>query len=263
MRTAWLILLASTGCTFVSPPEGDDPGAGNDDGDSGGVVEPGEEEPAARAACDPGDQALRLCVDFDGAIADRSGRAATVTAAGVATMDRDGEPAAMLGATSTMHVREAIELDIQNGLALDMWIRPNSYPTVGSRYWMLDNNQQYGASFTELGAVRCVLGYATLDGGLLPIDGKFHHVACTYDRRLLKVFVDGDVVRCAGLTAQIPTNGADGLALGANLAGTNDVPLYSDSFLGGLDNVRVWARADLDVCAAAGRKDCQTTCPLL
>jgi len=265
MRTAWLILLASTGCTFVSPPGGDDPGAGDDgDGDNGDVVEPGE-EPAARGACDPEDPALRLCVDFDGAIADHSGRAAPITAAGVTTMDRDGEPAAMLGATSTMHVREAAALDIQSGLALDMWIRPNGYPALTAPpYWMLDNNQQYGASFTSLGAVRCVIGNASLDGGLVPIDGKFHHVACTYDRSLLKVFVDGDLVRCGGLSTQIPTSGIDGLAIGANLSGSDEAPQYADSFRGGLDDVRVWARADLDVCAAAGRgKGCQTTCPLL
>jgi hypothetical protein len=178
-------------------------------------------------------------------------------------MQRDGEPAAMLSATSTMHVRELAALDIKDGIALDMWIRPSSYPALGSSYWMLDNNQQYGASFTDLGAVRCVLGSASLDGGAVPTDGKFHHVACTYDRAQLKVYVDGDVVRCGGLTSQIPTTGTSGLAIGANVSGSDADPDYANAFVGGIDDVRVWARAGMDVCAAAGRTGCQTVCPLL
>lgn len=253
MRTAWLILLASTGCNFVSPP-GDDPA---DDG-----MDPDPDTlPVARPACDPADPTLRLCVDFDGGILDRSAGGAAIAATAVTAMDRDGAAAAMLSATSTMHIHEAASLDIQDGLALDMWIRPTNYPAVGSRYWMLDNNQQYGVSFTERGAVRCVIGNATLDGNAVPNDGKFHHVACTYDRAQLKVFIDGDLVRCNALTAQIPITGTDGLAIGANLSGTDAAPLYADTFVGGLDDVRVWARADLDVCAAAGQTGCRTACP--
>jgi hypothetical protein len=74
------------------------------------------------------------------------------------------------------------------------------------------------------------------------------------------VYIDGDLSRCRDLSVAIPTTGEDGLAIGANLSGTNDAPLFRGNFVGGLDDVRVWAHSDLDVCAAAGRTGCKTTC---
>jgi len=256
MRLLWAILLASAGCSFVSPP-GSGSGPGPDPDPMGGP----DGAPAARTVCDHADASLRLCVDFEGTIVDRSAAGAEVAAAGVATMDRDGEPAAMLGATSTMHVHESTALDIQGGLALDMWIRPASKPASGSTYWMLDNNTQYGIELTDTGAIRCVLSNRVVDSAAtVPLDGQFHHVACTYDRAKLKVFVDGELSRCADQTIEIPITGNDGLAIGANLSGTDAAPVFASPFVGGLDNVRVWARPDLDVCAAAHRTGCLTSC---
>lgn len=261
MRNFWLILCASAGCTFGSPGgSGSEPGPGDDDPDT---VDPGPDEPApaGRTACDSTDPSLRLCVDFDGAIIDLSAAGAPIAATAVAELLRDVDPAASLTGSSTMHVREAATLDIQGALALDAWIRPVGTPDSAG-YWILDNNQQYGASVTDAGKIRCILGSRSLDSSaVLPADGKFHHVACTYDRKTLKVFIDGNVSRCVDATSEIPTAGIDGLAIGANLSGTDYAPEFTGRFLGGLDDVRVWARADLDVCAAAGRTGCQTTCP--
>jgi hypothetical protein len=258
MRTFCLILCASAGCTFASP-------AG---GGGGGDLQPGDDQPdaatqpAPRAICDRSDPSLRLCVDFEGAIADRSANGAAIAASGVSPMERDGEPAAALTTSSSMHLREAATLDIQGGLALDMWIRPTGKPSSGNTFWMLDNNTQYGASFTSTGAIRCVIsGLSSDSSGLVPSDDQFHHVACTYDGSMLKIYIDGDLQRCAGLGgAAIVTTGIDGLAIGANLSGSDTDPDYDDRFVGGLDNVRVWARSDLDVCAAAKQTGCRTSC---
>lgn len=260
MRIIWLILLASTGCGFTSPaPSLDDPRPGTVPGDD----EPDAgAPPATRGFCDHTDPSLRLCVDFDGTIIDRSAAGAAVAATGVTPMQRDGEAAASLSAASTMHVHEAATLDILGALSLDMWIQPASKPSSSTTYWMLDNNTQYGAEFTDTGAVRCVLGGRVVDSATaLAVDGRFHHIACTYDKAKLKVFVDGDLSRCLDLNMEIPIDGKDGLAIGANLSGSDAVPTFSSPFLGGLDNVRVWSRSDLDACAAAGRTGCRTTCP--
>src|SRR5689334_7633118 len=146
MRTSLLAiilaLLAGAGCTFVSPPAGGDDLGGADDEPT--TNQPGPQPgqpPAARGACDSADASLRLCVDFTGAVADRSASGAQIDAAAVGAMDRDGDPAAALSAASTMHVHESTTLDLQGGLALDMWIRPSGKPAPGARYWMLDNNQ--------------------------------------------------------------------------------------------------------------------------
>jgi hypothetical protein len=257
MRIFWLILCASAGCTFASPGSGG----------GGPGPEPGDDQPdaaaqpAPRAICDRSDPSLRLCVDFEGSIVDRSVNDAAITTSLVTAMERDGEPAAALTTSSSMHVREAAALDIQGGLALDMWIRPTGKPGTGNTFWMLDNNTQYGASFTSTGAIRCVLsGLSSDSSGQVPSDGRFHHVACTYDGSMLKIYIDGDLQRCANLGAAIVTTGAAGLAIGANLSGSDTDPDYDDRFVGGLDNVRVWSRADLDVCALAQRTGCRTSC---
>jgi len=216
--------------------------------------------PSGRGICDRADPSLRLCVDFESPLADRSSRGAAIDAISVSAMDRDGERAAALTAASTIHVHEAVELDVDR-LTLDMWIRPNGTPAGGARYWILDNNTQYAASFTDTRKARCVIGSASVDSDPLADDGRFHHVACAYDGAKLKVFVDGDVSRCKDVAGPIPTTGADGLAIGANLSGSDAAPVFSESFVGGIDDVRVWARGDLDVCAMAHRTGCRTTCP--
>lgn len=251
MRNLWLVICASAGCTFPSP--------GSD-----GELEPEDEvspdpAPAGRSVCDRRDPDLRLCVDFDGDVMDRSVYGATIAATEVSSMQRGSEPAAALVATSTMHVREGGDLDIVGQLSLEAWIRPQGAP--GSEgFWILDNNTQYGASYTTAGTIRCVLGNLVVDSAPLPADGQFHHVACTYDGARLHVYLDGDLSRCRDLGIAIPTTGEDGLAIGANLSGTDTAPQFRGNFVGGLDDVRVWARGDLDACAAAGRTGCKTTC---
>ncbi len=252
MRNLWLVLCASAGCTFSAPGSGDEP-VPEDEGP------PDDPAPAGRSACDRRDPDLRLCVDFDGDVLDRSVYSAVIAASEVSSMDRNGDPAAALVPTSTMHVREKTDLDVTDQLSLDAWIRPEGVPGSES-YWILDNNQQYGASYTAAGTIRCVLSFMVVDSAPLPADGKFHHVACTYDGVELKVYVDGDLSRCRVLDVAIPTTGDDGLAIGANLSGADTAPVFQGNFVGGLDDVRVWARADLDMCAAAGRTGCKTTC---
>ncbi len=257
MRTLWLVLCASAGCTFSSPGVDGEP---IPEGDGEGEDEPGDSPAVERTACDRNDPSLRLCVDFDGAIADRSATAAAVAASQVTPMERGDDPAIALSETSTMHVRESDALDIQGGLALDMWIQPAGRPPTGEGFWILDNNTQYAASFRDTGAVRCVVAGQVVNSAPVPDDGEFHHVACTYDGAKLKVFVDGDVSKCLDLVAEIPTTGIDGLAIGANLSGTDEAPVFNEPFVGGIDDVRVWARSALDVCAAAGRTGCRTSC---
>ena len=255
MRTLWLVVCASAGCSFGAP---DDDVLGPD-ASADPVTDPPPVVP--RAICDREDASLRLCVDFREPIADRSSRAAPIDATAVSPMDRDGDPAAELTDSSTMHIGEALALDIQDRLTLDMWIRPTGTPASGEKYWILDNNQQYAASFTDLRKARCVIGSRFVDSDPLPDDGQFHHVACTYDRTKLKVFVDGALSRCEDVTDAISSTGVSGLAIGANLSGTDAAPVFREPFVGGIDDVRVWARTDLDICAMAHQTDCNTTCP--
>jgi hypothetical protein len=250
------VVLCAAGCTF-SAPDGE-PGP-----DSG--VAPTQDPPTStpRSICDREDEALRLCVDFRAPFADRSSRGAALDAIAVSEMKRGDEPAAQLTAASTMHVGESPALDIDDRLTLDMWIQPTGVPVAPSKYWMLDNNTQYAASFTDQRKVRCVIGNQTVDSDPLADDGEFHHIACVYDRTAgkLKVYIDGSVSRCSDETLAIPRTGLAGLAIGANLSGTDAAPAYYEPFVGGIDDVRVWARSDLDICAIARGVNCKTACP--
>lgn len=255
MRLLSLVLCAA-GCAFSAPDGEPGPDAGA----------PSTQEPppgTQRSICDREDPSLRLCVDFRAPFADRSSRGAPLSATGVSPMDRDGEPAAELIDTSTMHVGESPALDIDDRLTLDMWIRPSGGPVAPDKYWMLDNNTQYAASFTDQRKIRCVIGSRTVDSDPLADDGTFHHIACVYDRTAgkLKVYVDGSVSRCSDETLAIPKTGVAGLAIGANLSGTDAAPAYDEPFVGGIDDVRVWARSDLDICALAHGTNCKTACP--
>jgi hypothetical protein len=248
MRALWWVVCASAGCRFDLPEVASTPDAS------------GDAPPTSRSPCDATDPSLRLCVDFQPPIADRSASGAVIAVTDVSALDRNGEPAGLLTAASTMHVRESVALDLQGALALDMWIRPATSPPAGGA-WLLDNNQQYGVNITGARAVRCVLGSFTVDSAAPTALDVFQHVACTYDGATLKVFVNGELSGCANVAIAIPTTGADGLAIGANLSGTDDDPAFADRFVGGIDDVRVWARSDLDVCAIAGRTGCNTVCP--
>lgn len=253
MRAACLALSLCASCAFT-PPEGGgpEPGPGGDD-DSGS----GDELPAI---CDPEDADLRLCLDFDAPLVDRSVYGGPLAASAVDAMERDGQAAAGFTPASTIHVREANVLNIEDVITIELWIRPSVAPGPTPTRFILDNNQQYSMSFTADRRIRCQIGSTNQTSEPLPDDREFHHVACAYDRTQLKVYVDGSVSDCLDTTAAIPTLGDDGLAIGANLSGSNDVPRFDEPYVGELDNVRVWRRADLDLCAAANRSGCKRTC---
>jgi hypothetical protein len=252
------VIAVTAGCGFTASP--------GDPGDD--VVDPGAPAPdaaAARSLCDANDPTLRFCVDFEAPItdvvSDLSAHGVDAQAASIGRMDHETEHAAALTIGSTIHVAETPKLDIAQQLALDLWIRPIGQPLAGKKFWMLDNNTQYAASFTEERKARCVIKDRTVDSRPLPADTAWHHVGCTYDGATMKVFIDGKLDGCSAQVLAIPTGGTSGLALGANLSGPSNTPLYDEQFVGGLDDVRVWARSDIDMCAAADKTGCTTTCP--
>jgi hypothetical protein len=211
--------------------------------------------------CDPADPTLKLCLDFEApldlGIADLSADGVLAITDRVGSMDRDSERAAVLNPGSTIHMPEQDKLDVTGALALDLWIRPMGLPPGPGKAWLLDNDKQYGARI-EARKVLCVVKDKLVESAPLADDADWHHVACTYDGQVMKVFVDGELVGCRGETLAIPVDGRAGLALGANVDGMGK---YSESYRGGLDNVRVWARADIDACAVAGATGCATACP--
>ena len=261
MRRGWLLIaLAVTGCDF------DRSGTLGDDGDN-------EPLPPAVGGCSApasltGD--LRLCLDFEDAMPmsialDGSGldHDAAVTAVGAVTRtppDNVAEQAVRLSGASRLHIDDTPDLDLADAVTVEMFVAMDPI-MLGQRYWMLDNSGQYSMSYGSDGEVECGINNleTTVDSGPVAsiVDTQWHHVACTYDRKQLRVYIDGSLTDCKDANKQlVATTG--GTTIGAR---TNGLEL--EHFLGSLDDVRVHARAltPAEVCRAAGNPSCVATCP--
>ena len=260
LRTLWLTAaLLAPACGFTAPASGDD---STGPGGPGGPGSPGS--PAARH-CDTSDSSLRLCIDFDDQQAltgDGSSFHHDATESGISVMPRDQEQAALLSTASRVRVPETADLDITSNLTVSLWARPDAHPSTGA-FWALDNNKQYAISYQPTGTFRCGLGPDTVDTAIWFDPGYWHFIACTFDQqaKMLKISVDGTTAGCRTVDHAIATNGNEGTAIGANI---NAGPTFSEQFVGGLDDIQVFARTftTSQICDASGADYCYSPCPL-
>ena len=263
LGTLWLIAALVPACGFTAP----EPGTDTEDPYPGGAPpddDPGTMPPASARRCSITDTSLRLCLDFEDTKAGDDGSTfqhdAVCTLVNV--MTRNQEKAAQLTATSRMVVAETPDLDITSNLSVSLWAHPDKLPGRGQAYWALDNNKQYFVEYLENGKFRCGVGTTTVDAALGVVPATWYHVGCTYDQahQSLRVYVNGHLAGCKATTAAIPTDGAEGIAIGSNIAAG---PSFSQPFVGGMDNINVYARTltEHEMCDAAGNHDCLDNCP--
>lgn len=220
-------------------------------------------DPTIERKCATTDGSLRLCIDFEDPATDATDGSGKghhpIVVAGLTTNVRDAELAVEMGMASKLQIAEHPDLDITTNLTVSMWV--NSATQLGSSHWLLDNNNQYSMSIQPTGAVRCGLGAAVIDSSAqLNVGGSgWHQVACTYDGARLKVYIDGWVAGCRDVNREIATTGTEGLSIGSNIGAG---PVFNDKFIGGLDNVQVFARtfSDAELCAANGTGWCNSSC---
>lgn len=264
LGTFWLIAAWLPACGFTAP----EPGTDVEDPYPGGGPAPGTMPPPASARrCSITDTSLRLCLDFEDAKTGDDGSTfqhdAVCTAVNV--MTREQEKAGQLSAQSRMIVAETPDLDITANLSVSLWAHPNALPMKGQPYWALDNNKQYFVEYLDNGKFRCGIGTTTVDAKLGVTPDSWYHVGCTYDQahQSLRVYVNGHLAGCKTTTAAIPTDGAEGLAIGGNVASGPGGPSFSQPFIGGLDNIEVFARTltEHEMCDAASNSGCWDNCP--
>lgn len=263
--------MPACGFEAPAPAPGDDPedpypgGAPPTDPDD---PDPDPTNPPPTARHCSADPELRLCLDFDdqttigndGSLFDNP---ATCTAITRMPRSKNGvtEQAGLLTASSRMTVAETTELDIATNLTFTMWAQPKGYPSATSSYWMLDNNTQYFAQYLPNGKFRCGIGTTTVDASLGVQEGRWYHVACTFDQSKysLRVYVNGHLAGCRTVAAAVPTGGMEGISIGSNLdAGST----FSQPFVGGLDNIQVFNRTltSSEVCDTASNSNCWAAC---
>ncbi len=257
-QSLWLGLVLLAGCGFEAMPSEEemtgDPAMDPDD-PSG--------QPIVARSCTTGDSSLELCIDFEDTATlggDGSGKGHNpVLDDALVTTTRDAELAVQMSTQSRLQIGEHGDFDIKSNLTVSMWIDPSGLPTSGS-FWMLDNNKQYALSLQPDGQVRCGLGTDTIDSVIPLPGGGWHHVACTYDRDRLKVYIDGSVAGCRQMRREIAVDGSEGVAIGSNV-GVG--PVFSEQYVGALDNIQIFSRTwtSGELCAASGGGFCVSGCP--
>ena len=243
------VFVMIAGCSFArgSTPVTGQPGAEPDAG-------PGPGSGTTAAACHVADSTIRLCLDFEGNVVPTAVDLSTgyhdATTLAVMPMPRGTQQAVQLISESLITVPETVDLDISQFLSIEMWLAPSTRSDPTS--YPLANRTQYAMSYDRDGLLGCAVGTnATGTSRDLLALNVFTHVGCTYDGAMVRLFVGGDVVGCRSAHGPIPTGGTTGTSIGAG------------RFLGGMDDIHVYARAltASEMCARAGRIVCNTVCP--
>lgn len=125
-------------------------------------------------------------------------------------------------------------------LAFSAWVRPTHFDRYNEIFRKEDGHQRVLFSFQEHGTVLSlglnIGGYVECDARLDPaqvLDGKWHHVAASFDGQAMRVYLDGREIGSLPRPGKIASGGpADGY-IGSSSG--------SECFQGLLDDVRIWA----------------------
>lgn len=232
------------GCAFTPgvAPDDPEPVTGVD---SGGVVSTRTCHVTGSSLCLDFEDPILTPVVFDGSPGQHD-----AAAAGVQSMPRVAELAALVAADSQIIVPQTPGLDITPSLTIELWIEPAklTWDTMS----LVDNTTQYGVSLVG-DDVGCTIGGDTAWASSYITAAAWSHVACTYDGATITVYVGGDVASCYPRHGPIPTGGTRG----TSIAG--------DGYAGGIDDLHIYATA-LDagsICQLSGRTNCDQDCPSL
>lgn len=252
------VLATASACGFTAPSGN----AGNPGPDAAGSAAqpdaPAEPPPGFASQCNPADNELRLCMDFeqpnqlgDDSIYKHSTQAQNVVIRGAG--QRPGNAAYFNSTTSVLQVAESAMFDVPE-LTIMLWAQH----TGTTEQFLVDNDNQYWLYYQADGRVRCAVADDYVDGPAL--DSAWHHVACTFDGDRIKLYVDGSVVDCTDTDASIDTSGTRGVQLGGkSQAGASPTSRLS----GAIDFARLWGRAlpGNFVCSAWNGGACDDRCP--
>ncbi len=244
----YILAALVAGCGFSAAPGAED-GEGVD---ASSTVQPDANPVVTRRCQDP---STRLCVDFEEMSPLRDERGSAIDAVAIEPAPRLAEQAGAFSPSSTLHVAEVTALDISPRLTIELWARPAQV----SASWLLDNATQYNVQVDDNGRVQCEMASEKVVSVTSLVAGSWHHVACTYDGGLLRVYIDGALRGCKGSGKPIAVGGKLGTAIGARLQAG---PAFDNRFLGALDDVHVYARAlsAPEICALGATGPCTASC---
>lgn len=204
-----------------------------------------------------GDWSLDDCaLDLPGSVvADAGPNALDGLTVGGTSLQADGQlcsAAGLDGSTGYVSVPDAPALDLTEGLGFAVWVRHNATaPTAwesifakgDSAYRLhlnggcampdaLPGNTPFGITFGLNGGCNG----ADLNSNVVPTPGTWMHVAGSYDRDQMHLYIDGELVNFAGHTAAISANNV-ALAVGENLGNPGR------HWAGDIDELTIWDNA--------------------
>ena len=217
---------------------GADAGAGMTD--TGGAAQP----PPIANPCQPQAE-LRLCLSFEGAVADLSSERLSLVARQVAFEPGPSGQAARLGAQSSLTISDGLGALTANQMTLEAWVRPERLPAGAERAGIIDRDGHYGLFLLAGGDVGCSVNGAAVIAQAGLRAGEWSSVACTVSGQSMSVWING--TRRAEAAAGARTMGpvSSPISIGSNSPS-------GENLEGLLDNVRIWTRA------RAGEEICQT-----
>lgn len=257
MRLFLVGILCASACAFEADVPGEDP---QEDPNPN----PNPTPPARRCTT----SGMQMCIDFEGDpfVTDTFG--AVTPATNVMATTRDIEKAAHWMGMSWIQVVDNPRLDNAN-YTIELWTKPAQLPRKmgDQQVGLFDVSSQYQMNLEWDGSIECRffdfsrVNDDNIDSQIKLAPGGWHHVACTYDKTELRVYVDGKLEGCHPSAKTVNTSGTNGAAIGANI--DFGPQQFKNRFDGDLDNVHLYARAlgAQEICDAWGYGNCSDVCP--
>lgn len=156
------------------------------------------------------------------------------------------------GTSGYVAVPDSAALDVTDAFSIAVWVRHDGSPlkdweailAKGDSAYRLHLNGGCEIADTLSGNTRygITLGLnggcagADLNSNVVPLPGTWYHVAATYDRSVMRMYINGTLVNSASYGAAIGTNNFD-LFIGENSQNRNR------HWSGDIDEVTIWADA--------------------
>lgn len=175
----------------------------------------------------------------------QDGNKGTLTNGATFAAGKVGQAFSFDGLGDYVAVPDSANLDITGEITLDAWIKTSGtsdYSGVVGKTLPIEPRSGYLVGVSSDSKIRCDIIRArppqgTVLSTTLVEDGKWHHVACTYDGAVVKVYVDGNLEGSVSYTDGI------GVTNEPLLIGRDPSKASSRDFTGLIDEVEVYNRA--------------------